>query len=334
MFRKLLASTFIISALCAIPAFAENITLLPDATTKQYTQEDIQNMDLQTMCIARNEIYAKHGRKFVSQELQTWFNNQEWYQGTIEPKDFPENTLNDIEQANVTMMWEYEKSKTDGKGYPVDDESHKQKAQTVDQLSQSGGGWDYSAVYTYLGQEAPDGQGGAVASSFDILEGLQVYSANGSAVMDSNYFTLTVPTNPTVGYNQPDKDSFTIYYADAKKGGFGGVVVTVKAYDIGDTSYNQLQDYKIAGTNDSKIFVAIYPTNVQYNSSDPVQMTGYGTLLNWAKSLDYTSSSSPFKVKTQQAAQDTATQDASATQNTNGGVVSQLYDELQNQIGG
>ena len=179
----------------------------------------------------------------------------------------------------------------------------------------------------------------SISSSFDILEGLQVYSANGSAVMDSNYFTLTVPTNPTVGYNQPDKDSFTIYYADAKKGGFGGVVVTVKAYDIGDTSYNQLQDYKIAGTNDSKIFVAIYPTNVQYNSSDPVQMTGYGTLLNWAKSLDYTSSSSPFKVKTQQAiqdatAQDTTTQDASVTQSPNDGVVSQLYDELQNQLGG
>ena len=68
-------------------------------------------------------------------------------------------------------------------------------------------------------------------------------------------------------------------------------------------------------------------------------MTGYGTLLNWAKSLDYTSSSSPFKVKTQQAiqdatAQDTTTQDASVTQSPNDGVVSQLYDELQNQLGG
>ena len=59
--------------------------------------------------LARNEIYARHGRKFKDPELQAFFNNREWYHGTIEPNDFSDNLLNEVERHNVQilMMSEY-----------------------------------------------------------------------------------------------------------------------------------------------------------------------------------------------------------------------------------
>ena len=38
--------------------------------------------------IARNEIYARHGRKFNDSELQAYFNSKSWYKGTVNPEDF------------------------------------------------------------------------------------------------------------------------------------------------------------------------------------------------------------------------------------------------------
>ena len=296
MLKKALVLIGVCSVLFASSVMADNIYVLPESSQRVYSVDEVSDMDLQTMCVARNEIYAKHGRKFVSQELQEWYNMQEWYNGTIEPKEFPESLLSKIEQENVTMLWELEKSRTDGKGYPVDDPSHKVMVGSVDQLNQGSGGWDYSKVYAYLGIEGQS----FTTSDFDILSGLHIYTSNGWAVMDADNFYMTLPTAPRIGYNQPDKDSFTIYYAAAKNAGYGGVVVTIKAYDYGDTSYNQLPSYRIAGTNDKKVFVAIFPTDVQFNNMDMTQQTEYGTLLNWAKSIDYSITNSSFRGVTKQ----------------------------------
>ncbi len=66
--------------------------------------DDNMAFDSDVARLARNEIYARHGRKFKDPELQAFFNNREWYHGTIEPEDFSEDLLNEVEKYNVLLL--------------------------------------------------------------------------------------------------------------------------------------------------------------------------------------------------------------------------------------
>jgi len=55
--------------------------------------------------VARNEIYARHGRSFVHQDLACYFKNQSWYK--FDPK-FIDTNLNSIENQNVQIILNYE----------------------------------------------------------------------------------------------------------------------------------------------------------------------------------------------------------------------------------
>lgn len=58
--------------------------------------------------IARNEIYARHGRRFNDEQLQGYFDTCSWYEGTIEPENFSDAVLNEVEKSNLQMISEYE----------------------------------------------------------------------------------------------------------------------------------------------------------------------------------------------------------------------------------
>jgi hypothetical protein len=51
--------------------------------TTIYSAADLIGMDKDMLRLARNEIYARHGRKFDSADLQEYFNAQSWYNGYI-----------------------------------------------------------------------------------------------------------------------------------------------------------------------------------------------------------------------------------------------------------
>jgi hypothetical protein len=54
--------------------------ILPDSDTVLLTEADIADLSLQEINYAKNEIYARHGRKFKSSELQNYFNSKYWYE--------------------------------------------------------------------------------------------------------------------------------------------------------------------------------------------------------------------------------------------------------------
>ena len=58
--------------------------------------------------LARNEIYARHGRLFKDSELQAYFDSCDWYNGYIEPDSFDESVLNDYERENLQVIMQYE----------------------------------------------------------------------------------------------------------------------------------------------------------------------------------------------------------------------------------
>ena len=60
--------------------------------------------------MAITEIYARHHRTFVLQEVQDYFNSKSWYSGTIEAADFDVSVMNTYECANINLMVDYLKN--------------------------------------------------------------------------------------------------------------------------------------------------------------------------------------------------------------------------------
>ena len=77
-------------------------------TTIKYTEQDLSLLDSYGLKITRNEIYARHGRKFVTQRIADYFNSKSWYKGTVEPEDFSTSVFNDYEIQNIELIQSYE----------------------------------------------------------------------------------------------------------------------------------------------------------------------------------------------------------------------------------
>lgn len=85
--------------------------IFPDSNTVLLTNSDLEGLSAEECKIARNEIYARHGRKFNDTFLQSYFDSCEWYQGTVEADSFNEQELNETELANRNLIAAYEAEK-------------------------------------------------------------------------------------------------------------------------------------------------------------------------------------------------------------------------------
>ncbi|OON95670.1 MAG: hypothetical protein ATN36_07710 [Epulopiscium sp. Nele67-Bin005] len=86
--------------------------LLPNSNSQYLSTSDISHLSEEELRIARNEIYARHGRIFASSDLQQYFNSQSWYNGTVSADNFSESWLSDIEKKNVELISNFEKGTT------------------------------------------------------------------------------------------------------------------------------------------------------------------------------------------------------------------------------
>lgn len=82
--------------------------ILPASDSQYLTMSDLEGLSKEDCRLARNELYARHGRRFDDPELQAYFDACDWYEGRISPKDFSENQLNGYEVANRDLILQYE----------------------------------------------------------------------------------------------------------------------------------------------------------------------------------------------------------------------------------
>lgn len=79
--------------------------IFADSSERKLTEADVANLTDDQISIAQNEIWARAGRKFNNNWLQSYFNKQPWYKGTIEPDDFiNEYKITDIENYNSLFL--------------------------------------------------------------------------------------------------------------------------------------------------------------------------------------------------------------------------------------
>ena len=86
----------------AAPAKSEYI--FPQVDQRYIDKSELSQLTLQEINYAKNEVYARHGRKFVSVELQQYFGSKSWYKGTVDPNSFNTSVFNSYEKANVELL--------------------------------------------------------------------------------------------------------------------------------------------------------------------------------------------------------------------------------------
>lgn len=79
--------------------------IFPNSDSEHLMKIQVQEVGLEKMRIGRNEIFARHGVIFHSEDLQNYFESKSWYQGTVSIDDFnAEAEFNEYEKANVALI--------------------------------------------------------------------------------------------------------------------------------------------------------------------------------------------------------------------------------------
>ena len=82
----------------------------PESSSRYLTDDEVSVYSSQQLELAKNEIYARHGRQFVIQSIADYFNSKSWYQGTIDPDTFDaqqDSIFNEYETANIQKIDEW-----------------------------------------------------------------------------------------------------------------------------------------------------------------------------------------------------------------------------------
>lgn len=86
--------------------------IFPNSDTEYLTKSDLSGMSKSEINLAKNELYARHGRKFKSKELQEYFENKDWYVPKYSPKQWDKKGdsffFNKYEIKNRDLLKKYE----------------------------------------------------------------------------------------------------------------------------------------------------------------------------------------------------------------------------------
>ncbi|KYC42843.1 hypothetical protein WA1_12015 [Scytonema hofmannii PCC 7110] len=75
---------------------------------REVTDADLDGKDGFDLDIMRNAIFARHGRRFKTADLQKYFDGQPWYRPKYGPDQFPNELLSDLERWNAEYINKYQ----------------------------------------------------------------------------------------------------------------------------------------------------------------------------------------------------------------------------------
>ena len=105
-------------------------------------------------------------------------------------------------------------------------------------------------------------------ADYDIASGLKLKDKDGIKTLKTDHFTLTLSHGKSWDVKVNSKTSITVYNKALNKADLGGKLVTILAYDAGDDSYDVIPEYNVIGESNGKVYIAAYPTDVQFDESD------------------------------------------------------------------
>lgn len=85
--------------------------ILPSSDSEYISYADLEDLSKRDVELARNEIYARRGRKFDRDDLRDYFESKSWYHPIYDPDDFSDSIFNEYEKANIMTIVDYEEEK-------------------------------------------------------------------------------------------------------------------------------------------------------------------------------------------------------------------------------
>lgn len=81
--------------------------VFPDSDSRYLSEAEVSALSDEELRIAKNEIYARHGRMFASEDLDAYFRSKDWYTPRYSPEEFDamaSSVFNAYESANITLI--------------------------------------------------------------------------------------------------------------------------------------------------------------------------------------------------------------------------------------
>lgn len=145
--------------------------ILPYSDTRYLTEGDVEGLSKDEIRIAINEIYARHGRMFQTEDLNAYFSSKSWYEPKYSAEEFSaieSSIMNDYEKKNIEFLAEVRDGKS-GSGQAFEED------------------WMYGMYYLDLGE------GGITAEiGYYIDSGEDYLSLSGSYLDSYGEFSGTI----------------------------------------------------------------------------------------------------------------------------------------------
>ncbi len=93
--------------------------VFPNSSIQKLEDYHVMNLSNNELRIARNEIYARHGRVFENEYLQNYFDSCSWYQAIEGKTEVEERELSEIEKANLEKILSAEIAFDEAHPYPL-----------------------------------------------------------------------------------------------------------------------------------------------------------------------------------------------------------------------
>lgn len=89
--------------------------IIYDSDSRYVDDSDLDVLSQTDVQLARNEIFARHGRGFKTDWIREYFESTNWYEEEYDPDYFDNNivdsVVNDFEKTNANYILQYEKRK-------------------------------------------------------------------------------------------------------------------------------------------------------------------------------------------------------------------------------
>ena len=135
------------------------------------------------------------------------------------------------------------------------------------------------------------------SGDYDIASNLQLAGGGNEKAIDTDHFTITLSHGSSWDYTVDGRTSITIYNVAAREANCGGRLVSIKAYDSADKDYEMLPSYSVIGEKNGKMYIAEYPSDVQFDPSDEQAAKDYQAVFEEVNRIRDGAADSPLVLK-------------------------------------
>lgn len=132
---------------------------------------------------------------------------------------------------------------------------------------------------------------------YDISSSLQVAVRGDEKTIDADHFSLTLTHGDSWDYVVDSETSITIFNVAAKEANCGGRLMSIVAYEPEDKSYEILPGYSSIGETDGMMYIAEYPSDVQFDPADKQTAEDYQAVFKEVNQIRAGAENSPIVLK-------------------------------------